>query len=224
MRPVDRGKNPKKFNHYRQAQGDLIKRLDDSCSYCEMKLHSAPQVEHVLPKIHHPELICQWDNLLLSCAYCNPRKGHRDIKMEDYLWPDKDNTFLAFIYSEGGRITVNPGLNNRQKECARNLLDLVGLRKNPANDPGSKDRRWIKRKEAWDKAIRSLRRLSDNNTEEMREEIFEHAFSRGNWSIWMTVFKKDMDMLKRLLEKFPGTCRECFDEEARPVPREGGVV
>jgi len=224
MRPVDRGKNDKKFNHYRDAQGDLIERLDESCSYCERKLYSATQVEHVLPKSRHPELICQWDNLLLACANCNPTKGHEDIKREDYLWPDKDNTFLAFMYKEGGRITVNPELNDRQTKCAQNLLDLTGLQKYPGKNKKNKDRRWRQRKEAWEGALLSLKRLSNDNTKEMREEIVEHAFSRGHWSIWMTMFKNDTDMLKRLTERFPGTSKECFDKEGSPVPRKGGIV
>jgi len=224
MRPVDKGKNEKKFSDYHQALSDLIDRLGEYCSYCEMRLEASLHVEHVQPKSLHPGLRCEWDNLLLSCVHCNSSKGHRDIKIEDYLWPDKDNTFLAFIYDEDGRLTVNPALNNKQKECASNLLKLVGLKKRSGNDPKSHDKRWTYRKEAWERALDSLRRLSINNTEEMRQEIVEHAYSKGYWSTWITVFKDDKDMLKRLVERFPGTCKECFDNKGRPILRKGGIV
>ena len=224
MRPVDKGKNEKKFSHYPQARGDLIDRVGEYCSYCEMRLEASLHVEHVQPKSFHPGLRCEWDNLLLACVHYNSAKGDRDIKIEDYLWPDKDNTFLAFIYDEGGRISVNPTLNNKQKECAGDLLDLTGLNKHPGSDKKSSDKRWIYRKEAWERASRSLKRLNINNTEEMRQEIVEHAYSKGYWSTWMTVFKDDKDMLKRLVERFPGTCKGCFDNEGRPVLRKGGIV
>jgi uncharacterized protein (TIGR02646 family) len=224
MRPIVRGKNDKKFSDYPQARGDLVDRLGEYCSYCEMRLEASLHVEHVQPKAHHPKMRCQWDNLLLACVHCNSTKGNRNIEIEHYLWPDKDNTFLAFIYNEGGRITVNPALNNKQKECARNLLDLTGLDQNPGNNGKKSDKRWIYRKEAWERASRSLRRLCTNDTVEMREEIVEHAYSKGYWSIWMTVFKDDKDMLKRLIERIPGTHKDCFDKEGMPVSRKGGIV
>jgi uncharacterized protein (TIGR02646 family) len=224
MRPVDKGKNEKKYSDYPQARGDLIDRLGEYCSYCEMRLEASLHVEHVQPKSLHPELRCEWDNLLLACGRCNSVKGDRNIKIEDYLWPDKNNTFMAFIYNEGGRITVNPTLNNKQKECAGNLLELVGLNKHPGNDPKSRDKRWKYRKDRWDLASSSLKLLNNNNTEEMREYIVEIAYLNGYWSIWMTVFKDDQDMLKRLIERFPGTCKGCFDKEGRSISRKDGVV
>ncbi len=224
MRPISKGKNNKKFNEYSQARGDLIDRLGQYCSYCEMKVTASLSVEHVQPKSHHPELRCEWDNFLLACTNCNSTKGDSKIRLKDYLWPDRDNTFLAFVYMEG-EININGKLEKHQKGCAQNILDLVGLQKRPGSkDLKASDRRWRNRREAWETASLSLKRLIVNDTEALREQIVVTAYLGGHWSIWMTVFKEDDDMLKRFLAKFPGTCKECFDEMGRPIPRESGMV
>ncbi len=43
-----------------------------------------------------------WDNLLLSCKYCNTRKGTHVRKgdKDKYLWPDEDDTFHAYLYDK----------------------------------------------------------------------------------------------------------------------------
>ena len=54
----------------------LEARLGSYCSYCGMKLDNAPEVEHVASKSTDPALITNWDNLLLACKACNPRKSN----------------------------------------------------------------------------------------------------------------------------------------------------
>jgi uncharacterized protein (TIGR02646 family) len=225
MRPIEKGKNSKTFNRYQDAKDDLIERLGEYCSYCERKLPASLAVEHVQPKSLHPELLLKWDNFLLACVNCNSSKLAKDIRLEDYLWPDTDNTFLAFVYHEGGRIAVNDKLDDRQKKCAQNILDLIGLQKPPkSNDPKNKDKRWMQRKEAWDKAVRSVKRLKEDDRKGFREQIVETADSAGHWSIWMAVFKDDKDMLRRFIKTFRGTSEECFDKSGAPIPRKGGIV
>lgn len=81
----------------------LEARLGSYCSYCGMKLDNAPEVEHVASKSTDPALITNWDNLLLACKACNPRKSNTvtSINKNEYLWPDQDNTALAFCYPLG---------------------------------------------------------------------------------------------------------------------------
>ena len=225
MRPIEKGKNSRTFNHYQDAKGNLIDRLGEYCSYCERKLPASLAVEHVQPKSLHPELSLEWDNFLLACFNCNSNKSNADIVVEDYLWPYRDNTFLAFVYKEGGVIAVNEQLNEKQKKCAQNILNLIGLQKRPgANDLKKSDGRWMQRREAWNSATKALNRMKGYDSEDLREQIADTAYFRGHWSIWMTVFKNDRDMIKRFMERFPGTCRECFDEEGVPIPRIGGIV
>ena len=40
----------------------------------------------------------------------------------------------------------------------------------------------------------------------------------------MTVFAKDPDMRQRLIDAFPGTSNDCFDDQCNPIPRPGGAL
>lgn len=58
----------------------------------------------------------------------------------------------------------------------------------------------------------------------VRELIVINATANGFWSVWMTMFQDDLDMLNRLIQALPGTCCHCFDEAGRPIARrEGGL-
>lgn len=239
MRPIVRGVCPKnaagqdiEFKKYVQARGELISRLGEYCSYCEMELDSSLAVEHVQPKqppgaampIKAREL--DWNNFLLACPNCNSTKGNTDVLLDDYLWPDFDNTFRAFSYSEGGlvRASTDQSIKGDIRRKAHNLIELTGLDKVPTNDPQASDRRWQNRRECWDIAERAKERLARNYNEDFKGQIIDTACAKGFWSVWMTVFKDDADMLDRLIRAFPGTCCDCFDFTAAlaPVVRSGG--
>lgn len=231
MRPIFRGNRPidsvgksKSFKEYQDARGDLIDRLGEYCSYCEMRISASLAVEHCQPKSQHPELELEWDNFLLACTNCNSTKGKKDVILEDYYWVHIDNTFRAFIYLEGGRIRCNPGLTNKEKIKAEETIKLVGLDKISINDSERRDRRQNNRREAWDIAKRSWERLQTNNTNEMRDQIVDTAKAQGFWSVWMTVFKDDSDMLNRFIKAFPGTCKNCFDVSGNTIPRPNGRI
>ena len=228
MRPIIKGEHPsesgqpKLFKEYQEARGDLIDRLGQYCSYCEMKLDTALAIEHIRPKSLYPNLELEWSNFLLACTNCNSTKGTQDIILSDYYWPDEDNTFLAFTYLEGGLVRPNSQLNNQEKIKAEATLKLTGLDKTFINDPKVSNRLLLNRRYVWDLAIRSLDHLHKNDTPEMRQQITCTATGHAYWSIWMTVFKDDPDMLKRFIEAFPGTCQDCFDCNCNPIPRPNG--
>lgn len=229
MRPVDRGSiplddsgQPKEFRDYQYARRDLIDRLGEYCSYCEMQLSSCLAVEHVKPKKHHPDLELQWSNFLLACANCNSTKGSKDINLDDYYWPDKDNTVRAIEYREGGLVQAYPNLSPEQRTKAEATIKLTGLGKIPGNDPAASDRRLENRRMAWKKAKRSLRRLRATDSQSMREQIVDTV--NGFWSVWMTVFRDCPDMRRRFIETFPGTSQECFDDDYNAICRPGGAI
>jgi hypothetical protein len=58
----------------------------------------------------------------------------------------------------------------------------------------------------------------------MRQQIVDTALGRGFWSVWMTVFKDDPDMLQRFIDAFAGTCRDCFDISGNPIARQKGQL
>jgi len=232
MRPVVRGICPQDdqgenviFSNYSQARGELINRMGEFCSYCEMHLDASLAVEHVKPKSLNPDDELNWNNFLLACANCNSTKGTTDVDLEAYLWPDRDNTFYAFQYAEGGLVSASHRLDDTDlKRKAQATILLTGLDKHPLNNPKASDRRWINRRETWDIAFESKQDLAGSDTPEMRRQIIRTATGHAYWSIWMTVFKEDASMLQRLIQAFPGTCSDCFDaaDGYNPVPRDGG--
>ncbi len=233
MRPIERGGcptdktgAPKKFREYQDARGHLIDRLGEYCSYCEMHLDASLAVEHVQPKSvpTSAHLALVWDNFLLGCTNCNSTKGDKQITLDDYYWPDRDNTVRAFEYFKGGIVRVSGSLTPAQQQRAQKTLELTGLERRPKNNPSASDRRWLNRSQAWDKAERARERLKKHDTSEMREQIVETAETNGFWSVWMTVFRDDRDMLDRLIKAFPGTCQSCFNSQYNPVPRPGGTL
>ena len=221
-RPLDSEGNPKIFTDYKHARGDLIDRLGEYCSYCEMPVHTSIAVEHIQPKDLYPELKLEWDNFLLACTNCNSNKGKKDVILDDYYWSHVDNTFRAFIYSEGGLVRPHPLLTDEEKIKAKATLELVGLQKYSVNDGERSDRRQSNRTETWGIAKRALSRLQSKNIPEMREQIVEQSKASGFWSVWMTVFKDDPDMLNRFIDAFSGTCKSCFDISGNAISRQKG--
>ncbi len=230
MRPIVRGKAPRDsenqeitYPQYDKARGELIDRLGEYCSYCEMHVDADLAVEHVRPK--HPasglqaDRVGDWHNFLLACRNCNSTKGKKEGAIGDCYWPDRDNTFRALTYSEGGVIAAAPEVD---KAKADNTIKLTGLDKNPLNNPAASDRRWNNRREAWDLAELSKKDLKQCDTPLMRRQVLRTA--QAYWSVWMTVFKDDPNMLQGLIEQFPGTCMDCFDPKSdfKPIPRPGG--
>lgn len=229
MRPVERGKlptddqgNPKTFTKYAQARQDLIDRMGEFCSYCEMHLDASLAIEHVQPKSLNPNLELNWGNFLLACTNCNSTKGNKAVVFTDYYWPDHDNTSRAYIYEDGGTIVVNPELTVEQQERAKRMIDLVGLDKNPGNDPAASDRRWTNRLEAWGMANRAHQHVQNFPVDAMRDQVVDTALAKGFWSIWMTVFHDDPIMRTRFISGFKGTSAASFDPNANPILRPDG--
>ena len=236
MRPVERGEvpigakgQPKQYSQYDKAQSDLMNRIGEYCSYCERPIKTHLAIEHIQSKDFQPQFRLSWDNFLFACVNCNSTKGTKvqnDITQADYYWPHLDNTFRAFIYQSGGIIKTNQVLNTAEQKKAQQTLELTGLDRHPnaSMKPTPKDRRWNHRRQVWDLAQQAKALLSVNNTLEMRAYIANNAKSNGFWSIWMTTFQDDPDMLNRFIQVFPGTCHQCFDSNGKPIPRRGGKL
>lgn len=223
--PLDSNDNPVLFSDYKQARDPLLDRIGDYCSYCEIPLSDRADVEHIRPKNSNPDLSLTWDNFLLACTSCNSIKGTTPVNLDDYYWPDQDNTFRAFVYPQELPPEVAPELNNTQKTIAEKTLHLTGLDRAPGspNPPTNRDRRWRKRLQAWGKALRAQQLLTENDHTNVRESIVDTATSTGFWSVWMTVFHNDTDMHNRFIDTFPGSrASASFDQNGQPVVRPGG--
>jgi uncharacterized protein (TIGR02646 family) len=214
------------FTDYGEALPHLTRRLGKYCSYCERRFPAGLGVEHVRPKSRHPRLRRAWDNLLLGCLNCNPTKGRRAIRLPHYYWPDRDNTFRAFRYLAGGVIVVDPDLTPLQQARARRTLRLTGLDRvqGGSRRPSPRDERWNDRRKAWNLAQHALAHLRRDRSPELRAQIVDTAEQNGHWSIWMTVFKADPDMMRCFIRRFPRTARDCFDYLGNPRRRPGGAL
>lgn len=223
MRPVDKGKAPDaKYKKYQDAEPYLEERLGPYCSFCEYPIQHVPEVEHIEAKARGGDVL-GWENLLLSCKYCNTRKGKVVGKGEKgkYLWPDEDDTFHAFLYDETGIPKLNDSYFEKQnedvKKKAQALFELLKLDNIPT-EPGDKDRRYAKRNEVWNTAVRCKCFWNKIKKTEMKEEYLQTiemlAKESGFFSVWMSVFKDDIEVREMLIHTFKGTRREyCVDEE-----------
>jgi len=232
MRPVDRGDAPPDaegiaatFERPEDMKPHLEARLGPYCSYCERRVSVSLAVEHKQPKGSWPGGTLDWGNVLLGCANCNSSRPKHPINLDDYYWPDRDNTARAFAYVADGSIAIHPQLSADQAARAQSTLELTGLDRRPGHARLSPlDKRWLDRFEVRRIAEGSLEDVRRHATEEQRRKVVRQALFCGLWSVWMTVFRDDRDMLRRLIEAFPGIAKDCFDEQCRPVPRPGGAL
>lgn len=229
MRPIEKGASPREYRRYQDAQPDLVERIGDYCSYCERQIETNLAVEHIQPKSINPHLRDIWDNFLLGCTNCNSCKGSKRVNIHSYIWPDTDNSFLAFDYTDNGRVAIKVGLSPENTLRAKRTIILVGLDKEPGHPnrrkrPTRQDQRWLRRQQVWDLANKNLERLTRNNTEEVRNLIVDCALARGMFSIWMKVFEADEDMRCRFIRAFRGTSPNCFSAGGIPISRVGGKL
>ena len=220
MRPISKGDAPQeKYKEYQDAADDLIKAIGPYCSYCEMNISHVPEVEHRISKSRGGEKY-KWENFLLACKYCNTRKGKKIGKddIDNYLWPDKDDTFHAFKYDRDvPRLNISY-LNSKgetERKKAENLFHVLKLDNIPIT-PGDKDRRYNLRNETRNCAQQSKNGLNKMKTDSERNEYLDAikniALAKGFFSVWMEVFKDDEEVKKLLISSFKGTRAEYCSE------------
>ena len=134
MRPVNKDLEPLhsdgslvSFSEYAKSRRYLIDSIGEYCSYCERLIPASLAVEHIQPKKHNGHLELVWFNLLLACTNCNSIKGHTDVVLADYFWPDRDNTYVKFSYDLSGFVKANPVLDAVEVLKANNTIKLLGL-------------------------------------------------------------------------------------------------
>jgi hypothetical protein len=202
------------------------------CSYCERRLPASLEVEHVSPKSVADDLKFEWTNFLLSCKSCNTLKGTKGKRVGNYLWPDRDNTFLAFKYTKGGFVETANGLHNNVRPKAVALCNLVGLDRHDQGaaqkKPSRRDKRWKDREQVWEMAVKqkddlamfpiAFRGLA-------RGFAVDTAVGFGFFSVWMTVFHDDPQFRVALIARMLGTPQsQCFNAGGNAVARPGGRI
>lgn len=248
MRPVRRGVSPiaGDYKDYKDAKIDLISRISlgeqegvqvaNYCSYCESPISSKNlAVEHIKfkkasekrpesKKWERPDLEGCWSNFLLACSSCNSIKGTKSVFFNYLVFPDRDNTFSAFIYKPDGEIKPNPAHRLTIQNIASNTISLIGLNKKvkEARDAEEKlivTERKQKRMEIWilaDKARDSYEKSA--NSADLEHFIVSLMLSSGFFSVWMTVFKDYSRMKNLFIDSISGTRQSgCFDHNGNAV-------
>lgn len=227
MRPINKGTSPyREISNYSEALPYLERRIGVYCSYCEFRIDHVPEVEHISSKSKGGDRT-DWNNLLLACKYCNSRKSKKTSadNIEEYLWPDTDNTAIAFSYENGiprinRKIALQIDPSERFLAKAQNLFNLVKLGHRPTQK--EKDRRFNRRNEVYRIARGSLETWESISDKEdvlatnYLQQTIELAKQVGFFSIWMMVFHDYPTVLQALLLAFPGTERTYFDEMGHP--------
>lgn len=226
MRSVDKGPSPRPYRNYRDALPDLKNRIGLYCSYCEMEISNEPDVEHVHPKASGGRLT-NWENLLLGCKKCNKIKRDKNPDRTNHLWPDEDNTFVAFEYYN--EIMVRPvvTLTTSAATMAQNTLELCGIDRVPGkihqpNKKNKMDQRWQKRRKAWGYAERSLQNWQNNPTPELKTAIGDLAEASGFYSIWVKFFALEPQVLSEIKSRFPNTYEPAYTPGGALIIRAGG--
>ncbi len=221
MRPVIKGNVPKVYTHWSQARNDLGNQIGWYCSYCEMGVTNMVEVEHIVPRSHGGAPL-SWTNFLLCCKYCNTVKRDRNTTTNGYVWPDRDNTDLTFVYDV---LSVVQPLANAVQAQATATINLMGLNRRPggAVEPTDADTRWIFRLQTWVIAMQSLRNWQANASAVLAHQIALTAKGHGFYSIWMSVFAAELVILDAIRNEFSNTYY-AHDAGGARVSRPGGII
>ena len=118
---------------------------------------------------------------------------------------------------------------NRAKALFEDLaLDYRPCGKGKGIAGKKKDKRRERRFEALSVAEHAKQdwdMLKDTEFRERQLHNIENlAKGYGFFSIWMMVFREEPEIKKSLIQIFPGTAGNCFDEEAIPVRRPESIL
>ena len=141
---------------------------------------------------------------------------------KNYLWPVEDNTAIAYSYINGipkvnEELLIKLDSTGDYLKRARNTYNLVGLGNLPMGK--DRDRRFGQRNTAYQKALNSLEHwnhmkdLSKEYQNDMKNQIIMTALGDGFFSIWMEVFCDEPEIRLALIEAFPGTNLNYYDEK-----------
>lgn len=242
MRPIERGNvplnedgTPKTVSDYKNWRKDLLDRLGNYCSYCEMALNDSPQVEHVIAQDVDSALALEWINMLLACSACNRAKWNHLCPSATHYLPTHHNTFLSFrlLKTKNLRhqdeaasfVIVNPILQANQRLKAQNTVDLCRLNVDFTairSEQKVTDLRWRYRREAIFDAELWRKEWDDwgqNSANQFIELLITNAKAKGFWTAWFTVFQDVRAVREALINGFKGTAIGCFDDDYNPIPR-----
>lgn len=232
MRPIDTHElRTVNITDNTEARNLLYQVVGSMCSYCEMRIDNMGEREHVESTSKGGDL-ASMKNTLLACKYCNTRKSDLIVSRDECIWPDEDNTFLAYEYLDDGSVLVALDPRHPAYAQAERLWSVCGLNSIP--DAKHSDQRRRSRIEAWAKAmdarldwetlVQCDPQTSHPHLQSTCKMTAQAASTGGFFSVWMCVFSDVDDMKNALINAFKGTAKDCFDAKGNPVSRKNGKL
>lgn len=98
----------------------------DKCYICERIRDTDFEIEHYQSEKHHPELVQEWNNLFLSCRYCNGKKlQYLDNTLNPLTVNIEEEIKQAIDYENKKAVFVISGQSTMAHDETIKLLDRV---------------------------------------------------------------------------------------------------
>lgn len=110
----------KKAYNGQDVQEQLFKDSDGKCYLCESHTYSNFEIEHLRGR-EPEELTYDWNNLFLSCCYCNGKKGNRFHDIPGPCQNPMELNLSILPHFDNGNIEISilgkeiPGIEQAQK-------------------------------------------------------------------------------------------------------------
>lgn len=241
MRPIENSPIPqtngvdKTYTNFQEMREDLANAYGQHCVFCNDRLQSRFEVEHLMPQSlgSVPPLV--WDNLSLACGPCNLAKSAKVATSATHYLPNANNTHIIFDYhvrqhKKNGKFTcipvVAPTLNSHQQSKAFNTIrftELDRIEQKPDRQRKMTDVRWLNRYSAY-QVVNSQRTLWNALTEPDQIAAYLATIpplieKTGFFSLWINAFSGVPDVLRVIVNSLPNTSSSCFDANYNPLPR-----
>ncbi|SEG30233.1 HNH endonuclease [Algoriphagus boritolerans] len=241
MRPIENSPIPqvngvnKAFTNYQEWREDLADAYGQHCVFCNDRLQSRFEVEHLVAQSLGIVPPLAWNNLFLACGPCNLAKSARVATAATHYLPNANNTHMIFSYTirkhrKNGKYACipvfNPLLNPNQRTKAINTItytELNRIEQTPVRQRKMTDVRWLNRYTAFQVA-NTQRALWNTLTTPQQRAAYLAAIppmieKNGFFSIWFDAFTGVKDVLRVIVNSLPNTSMACFDANFNPQHR-----
>lgn len=100
------------------------------CCICSQRIKDYTNevtVEHIEPKVHSPEKIFLWSNLISCCLTCNNKRSTNEHNPDLYLDPFNFDLVEYFAFDLDGLVKPNPTMRTEDQLKAKYMIDLYKL-------------------------------------------------------------------------------------------------
>lgn len=95
------------------------------CYLCERKVSTDFQIEHLKSQENYPDMKTEWTNLLLSCDYCNPKKGCRFDNILNPLECNIEEIIEQYVDFNTKTVLFESIINTEQVQNTTLLLNII---------------------------------------------------------------------------------------------------